>query len=249
MKERKGPAQRCGPRRTVISRSSAGCHFVPIAWLNDVMRRRLGLALMRPDRADRRSCKSARKKYSSEPLQLFTHFGNSPHAREMSSYLIQTLCSRRSAISCLCLRQLRQRIPLKHHLHPLIHRPGPNLPVELDTGLIPLEHAPLEPPSANLDHLRSQELEQAEAVTLAARVRLHVQVFQVDARRGPPGRVVVEEERHADRFRGWGVGRRGGRDQCRVRRALLGWRVGEGERRAQRFRCGFDFVQRVLVVG
>jgi hypothetical protein len=94
-------------------------------------------------------------------------------------------------------RQLPQSIPLHHHLQPLIHRLSPDLLIELDTGLIPLEHTPLESPPVGLEDLGSQEPEEEKPVAIPPGFGLDIEVFEVDAGGGAPGGVVVEEEGHA----------------------------------------------------
>lgn len=91
------------------------------------------------------------------------------------------------------LCQLGQCIPFNHHLHPLLHALRPDLLVELDTRFVPLEHAPLQPTSLDLQHLSRQILQQLKPISPTTSSGLHVEILQVDTRRRAPSRVVIEE--------------------------------------------------------
>jgi hypothetical protein len=111
-------------------------------------------------------------------------------------------------------RQLLQPLaPLNSHPNPLLHPLRPQSLIELNTGLIPLQHAPFQSPPIYIQHFLCQSGEQGCAVAVSPEGRRDKEVFEVYPGRGAPGGVVVEIKRECSRdevllLRCWlGVGR------------------------------------------
>lgn len=133
--------------------------------------------------------------------------------------------------SCSGSCQLSQPLfPFHPHADPLFHPLSPHTVslIELDTRLIPFQHAPLQSPSSYPLHLPCQILEQASAISATTIFRQHEQIFEVDAGFSEPCGVVVEEERES--CTGGRRARRKYQDRlCITRGEIIGVWNGEGE--------------------
>ncbi|KAL6162024.1 hypothetical protein ACJQWK_11789 [Exserohilum turcicum] len=105
------------------------------------------------------------------------------------------------------LGQLGQSLSLDAQSHPFIFPLGANhlTLVEIETGLVPIKTAPLEPRAPNLEHLCSKLFQEPLAIALLPVALFDKQIFEIDARDASPGAVVVEIEGHAC-YRAVGVG-------------------------------------------
>ena len=150
-------------------------------------------------------------------------------------------------------RQPPQPLPLHPHPHPLLHPLRPNRPplIEPNTRLVPLQHTPLQPPPSHLHCLSRQRLQQRGPVPAAPVRGAHEEILEIDARRGGPGRVVVEIEGHARDMLGvvvhwrWSrrfrFTRRGRGEEQSLRVAFAGIRR-EGQGGQEGILGGFDLV-------
>lgn len=160
---------------------------------------------------------------------------------------------------CLTKCKISQRLTIHSQSHPIVHLHRTQAPIKLQAGLIPLQTAPLQPPTINLEHLLRERLQKTLAPTSVAVLRSHEEVFEVNSRLATPGRVVVEVEGHAGYGAGLVVGpsvRGGGVGGCAEDegfgvawiRVLGGCAGGEGEGAFEGvFGCE-DFVGLFLVV-
>jgi hypothetical protein len=87
------------------------------------------------------------------------------------------------------------------HDAPLIEKPRSQAPVEVDSGLVPVQNVPLQADAAALRGASGDFRQQGFADALPAVAGQHKQILQVNAGAAPPGGVVVEVERKARRFR------------------------------------------------
>ena len=83
---------------------------------------------------------------------------------------------------------------------PVIEHGGPHPPVETDGRRVPVEHRPFETAAVPLDRHARHRRQQQPADAAAPRDRHHEEVFEVDPALREKRRVVVEEEREADRL-------------------------------------------------
>src|SRR5262249_35740901 len=85
---------------------------------------------------------------------------------------------------------------------PLAHLARPELPVELERRLVPVERHPFEAPASALGGDARHGEQQCAAAAAAPVRRAHEQVFEVEALAAEEGRVAMEVEREADRLPG-----------------------------------------------
>ena len=83
---------------------------------------------------------------------------------------------------------------------PFLHGPGAETFVELDRGLVPVEHRPLEASAIALGGDLRQMREQRAPRAAPAPLGTHEQVLEIQAALAEKGRVVVKEQREADGF-------------------------------------------------
>lgn len=93
--------------------------------------------------------------------------------------------------------QISQALPINSQLHPSRHLHCTQALVELQTRLVPLQTAPLQSPTIDLEHLLRQRAYQQLPVSSLSVLRSHEQVLQIYARLTSPGAIVIEVHRHA----------------------------------------------------
>src|ERR1700744_5524503 len=94
---------------------------------------------------------------------------------------------------------LQRGLPLDAHDPPLAHLLGAERAIEIDGGLVPVEHRPVDAAEAFAQRSRAQLAEERAADAAAPLARQHEEIFEVDPGAAEPGRVVVEPQREADR--------------------------------------------------
>src|SRR3989442_2460566 len=97
----------------------------------------------------------------------------------------------------LLARQTLQRLALDSHGKPLLDDLGSEGLVEPDGRSVPVEDLPLEASAVLVDGKSRQMREQALADSLAAELRTHEEVFEVQAWAAEPGGVVIKEQGEA----------------------------------------------------
>ena len=123
---------------------------------------------------------------------------------------------------------------------PLAHAARAERFVEVDRGLVPVEHAPLHPAAAPLVGEAGEVQEQRLAQTAATKLGLHKQILQVEARPGEESGIVEEINRKACGYAG------AVSQDAMCRRGVAGGR----EKRAGEFRLvGLDLVRKLFVRG
>ena len=92
----------------------------------------------------------------------------------------------------ITLRQLLQRLPVNPQLRPALHLNRAERAVELQTWLVPVQTAPLQPSTVLQQILSRKRLYQQLSISSLSVLRAHEQVLEVDALLAVPGAVVVE---------------------------------------------------------
>src|ERR1019366_8858657 len=98
----------------------------------------------------------------------------------------------------LLFREFRDAVTGQSKNRPFIHRFRTELPVELNSGIVPIEHRPFHAAAAAFacDFCRMNE--QCATVTFAAHLRFHEQIFEIKTRATKPGGKVVKENGEAN---------------------------------------------------
>lgn len=124
-------------------------------------------------------------------------------------------CSSNRARRCATELRLQPLVSVLNHWHqqrghglqrlargavdgPLVHRDRAHRLVEVDRGLVPVEHPPLEPAVATLNAAAGQRDQQVAAQPRPAVGGVDVEVLEVDAVAAVPRGVVQEPDRHPD---------------------------------------------------
>src|SRR5579862_7893222 len=81
---------------------------------------------------------------------------------------------------------------------PLIHGDRAQLAIELDRGLVPIQHRPFQPPAAPADGRRSEPRQETAAYTEATSLGAHIEILEIDSGAADEGGEVVEEQREPD---------------------------------------------------
>lgn len=92
--------------------------------------------------------------------------------------------------------QLQQRLSIHSQLRPALHLYRSKRAIKLQTWLVPVQAAPLQPSSILQQVLSRQRLYQQLSVSSLSVLWSHEQVFEVDALLAVPSAVVVEVQRH-----------------------------------------------------
>ncbi len=100
----------------------------------------------------------------------------------------------------VALRQPRERIVADAHDGPFIQQDAAERFVEFDRRRVPVEHRPLQARPAVLDAFACKMNHQRLADALAAMLRPHEQVFEINAGTPAEGGEIQEPEREADRL-------------------------------------------------
>ena len=95
------------------------------------------------------------------------------------------------------IAQIAQGVAREPIRPPAVHRDGAESRVKADRGFVPGQDASFQRPTPGRPRSARAEREEPSRSEAAA-LRLHVQVFEVEARAREPRRVVVEKEREAD---------------------------------------------------
>ncbi len=166
------------------------------------------------------------------PLQTLAHLGVSCIASHASKTCVpatllplpKTGCLRRALLHLpnlstihpftLSCQPLQPTTDIIHpHADPVLHLSRPDgILIEANTGLVPFQHAPLQPLASHPDGFPRQLPEQAFPVSPPPELGPHEQVLEVNARRAAPRgiRRVEEGEAGARGRRGVGGGCAGG---------------------------------------
>src|SRR5439155_3734635 len=97
------------------------------------------------------------------------------------------------------LRQPGDPITRYSEYRPFIHRCRTKLAIKLDRRVIPLEDSPFHPPATAIaGHLGKIDKQRA-AITFAALLRFHEQIFEIKSGSPKPGGEIVKEDCEPDR--------------------------------------------------